>query len=221
LRAPADSRPQAPSASRSSRSTFSSHRTERWLRGEAVGQARVQVAAFARHARRQRQRGDDAQQLLDAVERKADARGGAQEQRRNVRVQQAHEVGGRNARDHAVERRVQRRQETRGVGTQRHAVHAQRGSTAPLPQPADQAPHVVHRLRLGVNRVEEVARQEPVAAASAHAPRPVQRKHRNRHVERELAMQPARAKAREVDGGSAHAIARNADQPRPRLALVL
>ena len=183
-------------------------------RRETVRDARVEVAPRVGHTRRVRQRGDHAQQLLDPIEADPHRPGDAQQDCRCVAAEEPQEVDGGDPRDHAIEVVLEGRQQRGGVAAQGDALnaHARRALGA---QPCDQASDVPDGLGLGVDGVEEVARQVAVTAPAAHPTRAVERHHGDRDIEAQVPVEPARTEAGEVDGRVSHPVAGDADDPGP------
>ena len=119
-------------------------------------------------ARRHRERRDHAQRLLDLREREAEPLGGAHQSGGHVHAREIDEARRRDAEHDALEIGFERGEQRGRVAAERDAVDADR-RRALAAQPAEQASQIPHRLRLRVDRVEEVARQIAVAAATTDA----------------------------------------------------
>ena len=181
-------------------------------RHEPVGDAAEDRAVLVRHLRLERERRDHAQHLRHLRLGETRVQRGALLPGPAVPVERAREVHRGNARDRARELVVERREQRGGVAAEREAVHADRRIAAAA-DPGEQPPQVPHRLRLGVDRVEQIAAEEAVSAAAPDAARPVQREHRDEQVQAVVPVQPVRMERAEVDQRLPHPVAVQADQP--------
>ena len=190
-------------------------------RDDAIGGAAEDEEALGRHARRQRERRHDAEQARDA--RRTRCRSARRARGTNAGTWQSHEahdVDHRHAGDHAGELGLERRRERGDAAAEREPVEADRHAVAGA-QPREEPAQIPDRLRLQMHHVEDLAREEAVAAPPAARARPVQRQHRQHEVHAERLVQPARAELEEAGERRAGAIAVQADQPRTRRTRVL
>ena len=138
--------------------------------------------------------------------------------RRLGRPQRRRQVGLRDDRDHAGQVGLERRQEAAHVRAEREPEDTDGGRTLVGAEPRQQPAEIPDRLRQTEHVVDGIdVRDEHPIRSEPLRPRPVQREHRQCHVDAELLVEPPDAE-HPVVARPPHALAVDGDEPGPRAA---
>ena len=183
----------------------------------STGSTRRSTSPAAMKRRRRRRARDEAQRRHDGVQRgrRFEHRCEPREHLgRRLAAEQRREVGHRNDRDDAVERRFEPGHERGDVPAERHALQADRVRRLGA-DPSDDLTYVVGRLRETVDVVERIDRGELRGRPPRFPARSVQRQDRQHDVAPEVGKEMPRVERLQVDI-TPHPGAVHANDPRSR-----